>query len=66
MKYTLNIPDKLNTVFRGLAEEEGITLSELFRRALLTYAVLRKEQEQGRAVAIIKDGRVEKELVLII
>jgi metal-responsive CopG/Arc/MetJ family transcriptional regulator len=64
MRYTVDIPEKLAEVFKNVANEEQISQSELMRKALLTYAVLHKETTLGKAVAITKDGVVEKELIL--
>lgn len=64
MRYTVDIPDKLAEVFKTVANEEQISQSELMRKALLTYAVLHKETTLGKAIAITKDGLVEKELIL--
>lgn len=64
MKYTLSIPDKIGEVFKEIADEEQISQSELLRKAFLTYAVLRKQVAMGKSVAIVKDGVIEKELIL--
>lgn len=64
MRYTVDIPEKLVAVFKKIAGEEDITLSELLRRSLLTYAVLHKEVRNDRAVCIAHNGKIEKELIL--
>jgi len=64
MRYTVNIPDKLDAVFKEVAAEQEISQSELMRRALTSYSVLWRETSQGKKVAILKGGVVEKEIVL--
>lgn len=64
MRYTVEIPSKLHDVFKSVALAENISLSELMRRSILTYCVLHKEQQAGKAVVITKNGIIEKELLL--
>jgi hypothetical protein len=64
VRYTVDIPEKLVAVFKKIAGEEDITLSELLRRSLLTYAVLHKEVSAGNQICITHNGKVEKELIL--
>jgi hypothetical protein len=64
VRFTIEIPDKLAAVFQKIAAEEQISISELMRKSLLTYAVLHKEIGTGNAICITKEGKVEKELIL--
>jgi len=64
VRYSVEIPSKLDSVFKQIAGEEQISQSELMRKALLTYAVLHKSVLDGKSISIINDGKIEKEIVL--
>lgn len=65
MRYTLEIPDKIAEILKNIATEKEISMAELMRRALMTYAVLTKEISKGKSVCLTIEGKIEKELVLI-
>jgi hypothetical protein len=62
MRITIEVPDRLATVFKGVAKDQEISQTDLVRRAMMTYAVLHKEVSNGASV-ILRNGKEEKELV---
>lgn len=63
-RYTVDIPDRLSTIFRGIAEYEQISMTDVFRRSLMTYAVLHEAVKRGSGIALTKDGVIDREVIL--
>ncbi|MBM3942420.1 MAG: CopG family transcriptional regulator [SAR202 cluster bacterium] len=55
-------------VYKGLdriAQEEGISLSEVLRRAIQLYGILRAYQKEGKELALVdKSGQLHARLVI--
>ena len=64
-RFTLTLPKRVEEAMNKMAEEEGISRAEIFRRALALYGYIHKETRDSKnEVAITdEDGRVKKVLV---
>jgi hypothetical protein len=49
----------------GLSDKYGKSKAEMLRIALALFFVAEKEESQGKSLSISKDGKIEKELVLV-
>lgn len=66
MRYTIELPEKIQAIVDSVAKDQEITKAEFMRRAILTYAVLHKETSAGKAITLTKEGEASIELVMTI
>ena len=62
MRIGLDMPDKIEKVFAQIAEKQGISVDQLIKRSMLTYAVLYERTEDGKHPIIIKNSKEKIEL----
>lgn len=66
-RYTVDLSGQIDDVLGELADKDSSTKAEVIRRALLSYATLKKEMEgeQGASVTITnQEGAPVKEIVI--
>jgi len=62
----LDLNDQMTEVFDEIQKEDGITKSEIVRRAVAYYRILRDQKSNNRKVLLVdQDGSNAKELILI-
>lgn len=64
VRYTVDMSEKLYSIFESRASKEGVTKAEIFRRALCIYDSIREELENGKKLGILEKNKVIKEIVL--
>ena len=61
---TLN--DKLTELFDDLAKEDNISRTEVLKRAMATYRILKEQQKQKKKIVFRSDdGSADRELLLL-
>lgn len=65
-RYTIDVGDKFDGIITELAKEEDTTKSEIIRRSVAVYGLLKSEvKDRSKRVAIVaSDGTVLKEVVI--
>ena len=63
-RVSVNLPDNIVKSLKELAERDGITMTEVLRKAIVTEKLLRDEVDQGNKILI--EGKDEKLRQLII
>jgi metal-responsive CopG/Arc/MetJ family transcriptional regulator len=64
-RFEVTLNERFAQDFDAMATEEGVSRTELFKRAMAAYRVLKTEQDHGAKVIIKKEGNAERELVLV-
>lgn len=64
-RLNVELSGRASEVLEELAGKYGKSKTEMLRMALALLIAAEKAEEGGGALAITKDGRVEKELVLV-
>lgn len=62
VRIQLNVTPEVHTLLRGVCQLQGVTTTELFRRALFSYNLL-VEAQRGGSKVIIEDAKGERETV---
>lgn len=62
-KLNVQFNERQNDALGWLAVELGTTKAGVIRRALSLMEVAIREREMGRRIAVVRDGRVIKEIV---
>jgi predicted transcriptional regulator len=65
-KLTVEFNDQLNKTIEQLAKDQGVTKTDILRRAVALYDFVRKETGQGgtKKLSITKDGKPVTDIVL--
>ena len=64
-RYTLRLGPQGDSFFSQLAEEEGMTKSELVRRALEFYKVKQRAKKENKRILLVDEETDEAEWVMI-
>ena len=57
VRFTVDVSPEMEQLLDRLAQEEGTTKSEVFRRAIGLYDVTREYQREGNVVGATKDKK---------
>jgi len=64
-KYIVDLPKDFEKKLSKLAEKEGVSMSEIFRRAFGFYSLFRKFVKAGYKMALLNEkGVVKKEIFM--
>lgn len=55
---TLFLPDDVEQMLVGLAEEDAINLNEMIRKTIKSEAFLRRKAKEGYGVRLVKDDEI--------
>ncbi|WP_195849367.1 ribbon-helix-helix protein, CopG family [Arthrobacter sp. AQ5-05] len=66
VRLNVNMNEKTAKELREVAESEGLSITEVVRRAIALYRYVRSETKRGRVISIMdKDGSNRSEIVLM-
>ena len=57
MRLSVNINPEIAGVLKKLSEEQGVTLTEVIRRAISLYAVLEDKRKEGKVIEVFDPRR---------
>lgn len=63
-RFDVILNEEMTRLFDNLAEQDGVSRVEIFKRAMATYALLKEQQRAGSTV-VVKVGSVERELRIV-
>jgi len=64
VRLTLDVSEGLNEILEDIAEESGVSKSEVLRKAVAMLDVAHKAAREGKQLTIsTKDGKIEKQIV---
>lgn len=63
-RFDVILNEEMTRLFDNLAEQDGVSRVEIFKRAMATYALLKEQQRSGSTV-VVKVGSVERELRIV-
>ncbi len=64
-RLNVELSGRASEVLEELATKYGKSKAEMLRIALALLFAAEKEEAQGKALVVAKDGKIEKELVLV-
>jgi hypothetical protein len=63
-RLNLDLSPEAYEMLQKLAEESGKNMADVLRTGLALYGIAQDEKQKGRALGVVEDDRVVKELVL--
>lgn len=63
-QYTIRLPPEASESLKEMAEEEGVTVAELFRRAISFYDVKLEAKRNAKKI-VLEDGKGGREWVMV-
>ena len=63
-QYTIRLPPEASDSLRGMAEEEGVTVAELIRRAINFYDVKMEAKRKDKKI-LLEDEGGKREWVMV-
>lgn len=63
-RLNLDLSPEAYEMLQKLAEDSGKNMAEVLRTGLALYGIAQDEKQKGRALGVVEDDRVVKELVL--
>jgi len=64
-RLNLDLTESDFELLQKLADESGSTMTDILRKGLAVYGVAQEERHKGRQLAISKDDRVIKEILIM-
>lgn len=64
-RFDVTLNDRLARDFEEIANDEGVSRAEIFKRAIAAYKVLKQEENDGAQIFIRKSGEMDRQLIAI-
>jgi hypothetical protein len=65
-RLSVNLPPKMIEELKGVADEEGVTVTEIVRRAILVERFFREHKNAGNEILIHEKGKKDPARILFI